>query len=131
MINYDILLKKKGDTMPKIKIKYTVISKTLNEDENYSESKIVDAILENNKVKYMENNTTVIFNYIDKTLRRSNDQLDMIHDFNNKTSNVHILSLGRYIRENIELIDYQSNDNNISINYKVNDIKINYKVEVQ
>jgi len=124
--------KKKGDTMPKIKIKYTVNSNTIYDDESYSDSKITDAILENNKLKYKENDTTVIFDYLDKTLRRFNDQLDMVHDFNNKQSNVHILSLGRDIKETINIDSYQvNNNNNIYIKYKLNDIQIEYKIEVK
>jgi len=51
MINYDILLTKKGDTMPKIKIKYEVTSKSSDLNETYHDSKEVDAILENDKIK--------------------------------------------------------------------------------
>ena len=131
MINYDILLKKKGDTMPKINIKYSVNSKTINDEENYFESKEVDAILEDEILKYNENNTFVVFNYIDKTLRRSNDQLDMIHDFDKLLSNVHIISLGRDIKGDIELDTYNVDNYNIMIKYKVNDVEIEYKVEVQ
>ena len=131
MINYDILLKKKGDTMPKIIIKYSVNSKTINDEENYSEIKEVEAILEDEILKYNENNTSVIFNYIDKTLRRSNDQLDMIHDFDKLLSNVHIISLGRDIKGDIELDTYNVDNYNIMIKYKVNDVEIEYKVEVQ
>ena len=129
MLFYDILLKKKGDTMPKIK--YTVNSNTIYDDESYSDSKLVDAILEDNKLKYKENDTTVIFDYLEKTLRRFNDQLDMIHDFNNKQSTVHILSLGRDIKENINIDTYQVDNNNIYIKYKLNDIQIEYKIEVK
>ena len=117
--------------MSKIKIKYTVNSKTLSNDESFFDCQKVDAIIENEKIKYKENDTTVIYNYDDKTLRRSNDQLDMIHDFNKLLSNVHIISLGRDIKEKIELDDYQRDNYNIVIKYKVNDIEIEYKVEVQ
>ena len=131
MINYDIILEKKGDTMPKIKIKYEVCSKSLDSDENYFENKEVAAILDNDNLKYKENNTKVIFNYKNKTLRRQNDQLEMIHDFDRLLSNVHILSIGRDIDTKIELNTYKVNNNNIEIKYKVNDIEIEYKVEVQ
>ncbi len=128
MINYDILFKKKGDTMPKIK--YTVKSKTISNDENYFDNKTVDSILDNNKIEYKENQTTVIFDYKKKTLRRFNDQIDMIHDFKDLKSNVHILELGRYIKDNIELVKYNIDKYNILIKYKVNDVEIEYKVEV-
>lgn len=128
MINYDILFKKKGDTMPKIK--YNVKSKTISNDENYFDNKTVDSILDNNKIEYKENQTTVIFDYKKKTLRRFNDQIDMIHDFKDLKSNVHILELGRYIKDNIELVKYNIDKYNILIKYKVNDVEIEYKVEV-
>lgn len=128
MINYDILFKKKGDTMPKIK--YTVKSKTISNDENYFDNKTVDSILDNNKIEYKENQTTVFFDYKKKTLRRFNDQIDMIHDFKDLKSNVHILELGRYIKDNIELVKYNIDKYNILIKYKVNDVEIEYKVEV-
>ena len=130
MLNYDILLKKKGDTMPKIKIKYTVSSKSSDLDETYYDSKEVDAILENDKIKYKENNTTVIFNYLDKTLRRQNDHIDMIHDCNKLESNSHVKSIGRNINNDIELDTYNVDNHNIMIKYETNDVEIEYKVEV-
>ena len=117
--------------MPKIKIKYSVSSKSSDLDETYYDSKEVDAILENDKIKYKENNTTVIFNYIDKTLRRQNDHIDMIHDFNKLESDIHVKSIGRNINTNIELDSYNVEDHNIMIKYKTNDVEIEYKVEVQ
>ena len=114
--------------MSKIRIKIDI------ENSEGKLSSEVDAILHDNKLKYKEeDNTIVVFSYEDNTLIRENNELRMEYKFNNSNKtqgNVYVKELNKKINLDIKTTKLKINDNNIDVSFIIEENKFNYRVEV-
>lgn len=114
--------------MSKVRIKVDIN----NSEEN--NSKEIDAIISNNKLKYKEDDkTTVVYSYLENILIRENNELRMNYFFDLKkesTGNIYIKELNKKLEVKIKTTKLKIDNNNIEISFIVEDNKFNYKVEV-
>jgi hypothetical protein len=95
--------------------------------------KKVDAILQDNVLKYKEDDaTTTVFSYEKKTLVRDNNELRMEYDFNEEKTHgeIKIKDLNKKIIVEIETTKMKIDNYNIEIDFKIEENKFTYKVEV-
>lgn len=105
--------------MPKIRVK-------INEDES-----IIDAIIDNNIIKYMEpENTSVSYDLENNILERDNEDIHMIYDFNNKNGSILVKEMERELEISIENILIDRLKNNIKVNYSIENNDFLYELEV-
>ena len=101
---------------------------------NNNESYVVNAIRQNNILKYYENdNTKVIFDINNNQLVRENKELKIIYHFeedNNTKGLVEIKELAKEVVVDIKTISIHSNEDIIDIKYQVGNDMFNYKIEV-
>lgn len=114
--------------MSKVRIKVEIKN---SEENNLRE---VDAIISDSKLKYKEEeNTTVVFSYLDKTLVRENNELrmDYTFDLNKETiGRIYIKELNKKLEIKIKTTKLKIENNDIEVSFIVEDNKFNYKVEV-
>ncbi len=113
--------------MPKIKIIVTI--KNEEEDTSYH----VNAILQDNILKYQENNhTMVIYNYENNSLVRENKELrmDYLFDVKRKTEGtIQVKELGQSIKLKIKTNKLERKNNDIEVSFKIEDKEFLYKIE--
>ena len=113
--------------MPKIKIIVTI--KNEEEDTSYN----VNAILQDNILKYQENNhTMVIYNYENNSLVRENEELrmDYLFDVERKTEGtIQVKELGQSIKLKIKTNKLERKNNNIEVNFNIEGKNFLYKIE--
>ena len=114
--------------MPKMKILVTIV----NEEENISYE--TTSILQDNVLKYKENNNTMVFyDYEKNSLVRENAELRMDYSFDvsRKTEgSIEIKELGRKMSIPIETKKLERKNNDIEIKYQVEGMEFLYKIEV-
>lgn len=110
--------------MPKITIKTKIIN------QDYSEENTHQAILNNNKIKYKENNTKVIYDYQNKILTRENNNYKMIFNFSSTKLNIYLKEEKKYLELTLKVKSYNLNNNNLEIEYILDNNKYLYSIEV-
>ena len=113
--------------MSKIKISVSIIN---NELSNIIKT---TAIKNDNILKYKEeDNTTVLFDYKKKELKRENNEIKMLLVFkkNKKTKgSIFIKELNKIVDINIYTKEINKNNNNIEIEYTIDENKHLYRIE--
>lgn len=105
--------------MPKIKV---IIG-----EEEY----ITDAVIEDNLIKYTEENgTKTLLNTNNFILIRENNDIYMKYDFKNKKGNIKIKELDKEVSLDITNINIEKEDKIIEIKYNIEKDKFVYRLEV-
>ena len=116
-----------GDSMPKKRFLITI--KNEEEDTSYE----VDAIHQDNKIKYKEeNNTLVLYDYDKNILTRENEELRMDYHFINheKTSGIiQVKELGKKIIIPVYTRELNKDNNNVEIKYEIETKEFLYRIE--
>lgn len=110
--------------MPKVNIKTTIINKELEDTNTYK------AIINDNKIKYQENDVTVVFDYNNKKLIRENNDYKIEFFFEDKLLKILIKELDNYLEKDIKVEKIHIKNNNIKIEYKIDEDKYLYSLEV-
>lgn len=115
--------------MSKIRVKITI------QNEEVDTSYETTAILEENKIKYVEKNQTlVIYNYEENTLIRENDKLRMQYSFQEGKKTEGQIEIKEYQKTiNLPIITkkIEKKDQEIEIKYQVENQDFLYKIEVE
>ena len=92
------------------------------------------AIIGDNNIKYKEkDNTTVIFDYNNKTLIRDNEELSMHYKFSKTkktTGTILIKELNKKLTLEIKTTNLIIENNNVEISFIIENNKFVYKIEV-
>ena len=111
--------------MSKIKISYSIKNEY---DDINSTTK---ANLKDNIISYKEEDgTKVNYNYDNRRLERTNDNMSMVYDFSNGEAIIDVKSVGSVIKLKLESIDYNKDEFNLIEKYKLEDEIIEYRIEV-
>ncbi len=93
----------------------------------------VEGTIENNEITFIEpdTNSRTVFNMEKETISRSNNELDMIYDFNKGVGYVFVRDLKNRIDLTIKVLEKSINTSNIYIKYSINEEEFEYKIEVK
>ena len=109
------------------------IKVTIKNSENNSSFK-TNAIIQDNIIKYKEDNNTVVkFNYDTNELTRENSELRMNYLFSNEnptTGTIFIKDLNKELELEIKTKKIQRKNNDIEIEFLVEENDFLYKIEV-
>jgi len=109
--------------MPKIKI--NVLLSTKEETKTWK----VVGIIQEELLKYKEDETTVTFDYEKHILKRDNKELKMVYHFNNNQGTITIKENNQIIEIPIETKSIKRNGNDIRIEYQIEDDIFIYQLE--
>jgi len=93
----------------------------------------VEGTIDNNIISFIEpdTNSKTVFNIEKETISRSNNELDMIYDFQKGIGYVFVRDLKNRVDLNIKVLEKNINASNIYIKYSINDEEFKYKIEVK
>ena len=113
--------------MPKLKILVTI----KNEEENTSYE--VDAIIQDNILKYKENNNTmVLYNYDRNILTRENEELrmDYVFDIKRKTKGtIQVKEINQKVDIDLKTNKLERKNNDIEVHFSIDDKDFLYRIE--
>lgn len=111
--------------MSRIKINYSI-------NNEYDDiNSVTKAILKDNIITYKEEDKTKVkYDYDNRRLERTNDNMSMIYDFKNGEAIIDVISVGSTIKLKLESLEYSNNDYNLIEKFKLEEETIEYRIEV-
>ncbi len=110
--------------MPKCKVKVHIQNDEINQTTE------VDAIFQENKIKYMEDDHTIAtFNYQNHTLTRENENLRMNYQFDENKGEIEMKEYHRILPISLKINQIKENNKNIEINFLVEENQFIYGIE--
>ena len=111
--------------MSKFKINYSI------KNEYDDINSVTKATLKDEVLYYKEEDKTKVqYNYDNRRLERTNDNMSMVYDFKEGIAIIDVKTVGSTIKLKLESVDYQRDGVNVTEKYKLEDEIIEFRIEV-